>query len=278
MTEGAAWERQKNFRFQREGSTLQESQAPQTLKEFEAIHEDYAFFERHSNETLTSISAWLPHLPRRAGPLAALDFGAGSGTFTKQFLETAAYPTEELSLTLVEPDLGFRTQAVQRLEPFSDHPIEAWPLLEGQVGPKFDLIFSHHVLYYVPNLGDTLKWLCAALKPGGRMLISQGGQDNGLNKIVFAAFEFLGERSPYHYSEQTFELLQQLEVTVTVENVCSHVKFPDSREGRQRILRFLLSEHLDRCPKNLDEEVFEPLSSDGMITIRNLDQLFIVEK
>jgi SAM-dependent methyltransferase len=250
---------------------------PETLKSFSDLHQDYAFFEQHATETEQSLAAWLPLVRDRWTQLHALDFGAGSGSFTSQFLQRAGFPEQGLRLTLVEPDPGFREKAGRALAPFTAHPIQAWPLLERELEPTFDLIFSHHVLYYVPDLQTTLSRLVGALRPAGRMLLIQGGQGNGLNQLVFAAFKLLGETSPYHYSEDTLAALERLGTHPQVHKVHNVVDFPDSEEGRWRLLRFLLSEHLAKLEPAVALQLFEPFRRGDRIHIPNADELFVID-
>lgn len=247
-----------------------------TLKAFASLHDDYAFFEQHVDETKATLKAWLPLVKGRWQAPKVLDFGSGSGTFTSSFLEQVGFG-EGLRLTLVEPDPGFRSAAQQRLAPFSSHPIEAWPLLDSDLPPTFDLIFSHHVLYYVPNLEQTLHRLRQALNPGGLLLMVQGGKGNGMNKIVFAFFDLLGVEPPYRYSEETKELLSSLGIAFELCAVRSTLDFPDTLEGRRAILRFLLGEHNDKLPEKVGLELFEPFVEEGRIRIESYDELFVVE-
>lgn len=249
----------------------------ETLKSFAALHEDYAFFEAHATETRATIPIWLRLLADRRAPLSALDFGAGSGSFTSAFLRAAAFDPEGLQLTLVEPDEGYRDQALAALAPFTSHPIEAWPLLDRDIEPSFDLIFSHHVLYYVPNLEQTLARLIGGLRPGGRMMLVQGGENNGLNKLVFAAFKKIGEPPPYNYSEDTAESLRRLKVSFEVLPIFSTVDFADSLEARQRMLRFLLGEHLVKLDPSLALSLFDPFVENDRVHFDSTDELFVVD-
>lgn len=249
----------------------------ETLKSFVDLHQDYAFFERHATETEQSLAAWLPLVQGRWSRLKAMDFGAGSGSFTSRFLQAAGFNREGLRLTLVEPDPAFREQAVQALTPFTRHPIEAWPLVDRDLPPQFDLIFSHHVLYYVPNLEETLARLVGALLPGGRMLLVQGGDGNGLNQLVFAAFRHLEERPPYHYSEHTQTALRRLGVTLEVRRVESTVDFADSEQARWRILRFLLGEHVARLSPRVALDLFEPFLRGDRVHFDSSDEFFVVD-
>lgn len=244
-----------------------------TLKPFAALHRDYAFFEQHVDETEATLRAWLPLVRGRWDAPKVLDFGAGSGSFTSTFLK-AAELGEEMELTLVEPDPGFREMALRNLQSFQP---TAWPLLDRDLPPTFDLILSHHVLYYVPDLRTALSRLYNALKPGGRLLAVQGGRGNGMNTIVFAAFDHLGRESPYHYSEQTALLLEELGIPFRRSLVRSVLDFPDSEPGRLAILRFLLGENLAELPGRTALSWFDPFAREGRIRIPSADELFVVD-
>ena len=250
----------------------------ETLKSFAAIHDDYAFFEAHASEVEGTLSAWLPLVRDRWSALHALDFGAGSGSFSSTFLEEAAFPTESFELTIVEPDPGFRSQALQALQRFSQRPVQAWPLLDRDLEPTFDLIFSHHVLYYVPHLQETVRRLVEALKPKGRLLIVQGGGGNGLNQLVWAAFRLIGEKAPYNYSEDTQTVLRDLGVEVRLQTVRSTVEFPDNENNRWKILRFLLGEHLAKLTSEQALSLYEPFLKGGKVRFESADELFIVDR
>ena len=250
----------------------------ETLKSFGPLHQDYAFFEAHASEMEATLSAWLPLVQGRWSEVRALDFGAGSGSFTSQFLARAGFPPESLQLTLVEPDEGFRAQAQTILARFTSHPIQAWPLLDRDTTPTFDLIFSHHVLYYVPNLRQTLERLVNALKSGGLMMLVQAGRRNDLNRLVFAAFDLMGEPSPYNYSEDTAAALEHLGVLARVEDIPSTVNFADSTEARWRILRFLLADHVGKLAPEVALGLFEPFLRGDRVHFENHDQLFIIER
>jgi trans-aconitate 2-methyltransferase len=249
----------------------------ETLKSFASIRDDYAFFEQHASETEATLTAWLPLVAGRWSAVKALDFGAGSGSFTSSFLSRAGFSPESLELTLVEPDEGFRTAARQVLTPFSNSPVQVWPLLDRDIPPTFDLIFSHHVLYYVPNLEVTLRRLVGGLRPGGRMLLVQGGNGNGLNQLVFSAFRLMGESPPYRYSEDTEGALRQMGVRMEIQQVASALDFLDEEASRWKILRFLLGEHLARLEPAAALQLFEPFRTGDRIRFESRDELFVVD-
>lgn len=225
----------------------------ETRKQFAGLGEAYAFFQSHSSEARASRQAWLPLLPPR--PARMLDFGCGPG----DYLEGLLSHVQPRELSLVEPDPEFRRQAEQRLRPQN-----AWPGLPP--GHSFELIVSHHVLYYVPDLKETLAQLWDSLR--GRMILAQGGQDNGLNQILKAALN----PCPYYFSEDTAAALQEMKIphrVIEVEDLC---QFPDSEIGRRHILRFLLGK--DEGPLSL----LDPFHHHGQIQIPSRNQHFVIDR
>src|SRR5215813_5071187 len=101
-------------------------------KNFGPIRDDYLFFEEHATEAAEDLHAYMLHvhaLVTQSGPIRMLDFGSGSGRFAGQFLALARFPRERLWLSLVEPEEGYRRQALAHLQPFTAHPVQAWPVL-----------------------------------------------------------------------------------------------------------------------------------------------------
>jgi len=186
-----------------------------------------------------------------------LDFGCGPGDYLADLLKHI----QPESLYLVEPDATFRQQAQQRLQ-----PQQAWPALPED--EKFDCIVSHHVLYYVPDLKTTLSQLWNALQPGGRMILAQGGQENGLNQILKAALN----PCPYYFSEDTQAQLKELKIPHQILEVEDACQFPDEATHRRHILRFLLGER--EGPLSL----LDPFKQDDRIRIPSRNQHFIIDR
>lgn len=233
----------------------------ETRKEFAGLGEDYAFFQAHSSEAQASRDAWVPLLAGRKSP-RMLDFGTGPGDYLADFLAQANLQPADLSL--VEPDPHFLEIATRRLQAH-----QSWSQLPQEATDLFDVIVSHHVLYYVPNLSATLAGLWRALAPGGRMILAQGGRHNGLNQIMLAHFQ--GQKYPYYLSEDTRAALQQTAIPfreLEVEGAC---QFPDTPQGRRHILRFLLG-------PEARVELLDPFAQEGKIRIPASDQHFVIDK
>lgn len=184
-----------------------------------------------------------------------LDFGCGPGDYLEELLKHL----KPVELSLVEPDPEFRRKARERLL-----PKHAWARLP--TGQTFDLIVSHHVLYYVPDLKQTLSQLWDSLR--GRMLLAQGGKDNGLNQILKAALN----PCPYYFSEDTAAALAELEIPYRILEVEDACTFPDSPSARRHILRFLLGQ--EEGPL----ELLDPFQKHDHIHIPSRNQHFIIDR
>ena len=71
-----------------------------------------------------------------------LDFGCGDGGFTTKILVQSQWLPERLWLAIVEPDVTYRQQAVDRLQAFTPHPVQAWPALPPHLNACFELILQ----------------------------------------------------------------------------------------------------------------------------------------
>ena len=121
-----------------------------SIKNFETIRDDYLFFQEHSTEAKEDLLAYLPHLQAMStedGAIRMMDFGSGSGLFTRQFLLQAGWFPEQLRLSLVEPDAVYRQQSLKELKAFTLDPIHSLPELTLKLDNQFDLILANHVLY-----------------------------------------------------------------------------------------------------------------------------------
>src|SRR5262249_28788500 len=152
-------------------------------KNFGPIRDDYLFFEEHATEAAEDLCAYMPHvhaLATGSGLVRMLDFGSGSGRFSCQFLALARFPQERLWLSLVEPEEVYRQRAIEQLQTFTTHPVQAWPALLPNLEAYFDLVLANHVFYYVPNLNEVLAGILRALTTPGLFLTAMAGQRNVL--------------------------------------------------------------------------------------------------
>lgn len=239
-------------------------------KDFDSIADDYAFFEQHATEAQEDARAYLSEvagLKPASGVTRMLDFGCGSGAFTMRFLELAGWPPERLRLTLVDPAVSVRRQAVARLTPYTAAPIVDSDELPAGLGGGFEVVLSNHALYYVTDLQATLSRLIEALAPTGVLLAATAARTNALIEFWIAGFKLLGREVPYNTSEDVERVLQALGTEYRKHRVPYELTFRDTEENRMRIIRFLLADHLAEMPLPPLLEMFDRYTRAGRIEI-----------
>ncbi len=250
-----------------------------STKEFGPIRSDYTFFEDHANEAAEDVRAYMPHVQPLATanrPIRMLDFGCGEGRLLLRFLESAEFPSENLSLSLVEPDDVYRRQAVERLQPLTTHPINAWPEIPSELGARFDLVLANHVFYYVSNLDDVVATIHGALAPSGLFLAAIAGPRNTLIQFWNHCFALIGKPVPYNTAED-FELaLERQKVVYCKEEVQYELAFPDAEENRLSICRFLMGSYYPEVPRQAMVDLFNPYALDGKIAMSITHEHFVV--
>lgn len=253
---------------------------PETSNSFEAIHDDYAFFEAHSTEAAADVRGYLPHLKQLAAGTSTirfLDFGCGPGNFTAKLLAQAQLPPERLQLTLVEPDAGYLQQAAVRLQPYSTHPIHTCFPLPADLSASFDTILSNHVLYFVPALQQAICAILGALAKPGLFLASMAGFPSVLIQLWTAGFDQLKRPLPYYTAEDLEQVLSEMAVPFQIQRIEYEINFPDSTANRMHILRFLLSAYLSEVDLPTMLALFEPYKQGERIIIPTTHQQYIVK-
>lgn len=257
---------------------------PATSKDFGPISEAYAFFQSHATELENDAHAHANEAKAVVpdeGPIRLLDFGSGDGTLTARFLELAAWPPERLHLALTEPAEAVRKRAVERLRPFTAHPIAdapAPPIAPPEAPAGFDLVLSNHSLYYVPDLEAALDALLDAPASGGTVLISIAGTGNVLVGFWLQAFAWLGQPVPYHSADNVAVVLHDRGVPFKAHQIPYTLSFDDTQDNRMLILRFLLADHLGALPEDRLLALFDPHVHDGRVVIETGHEQFILHR
>jgi SAM-dependent methyltransferase len=248
-------------------------------KSFGPIRDAYTFFQQHATEAEEDIRAYLPHihsLVQGDSLLRILDFGCGDGVFSAALLAGAHIPPARLRLTLVEPDEVYRHQAVERLQPFTTQPIQAWPALPTHLQAGVDLVVANHVLYYVPNLHGTLSDLLRTLATPGLFLAAMGGWDNTLAQFCLHCFDVMGKPFPFHTSEDCETVLTSLGETYCTEDVHYTLIFPDTEEHRLTMGRFLMGDDFHAVPQQAMVQGFDPYTHAGQISMQIMHRHYMV--
>lgn len=123
---------------------------------------------------------------RLQGDETILDVGCGDGKITADF----AHHVPHGSVTGIDSSPEMIAYATQTYAT-ADYPNLTFACMDARRIPftnTFDLIFSNSVLQWVDDHLAVLKGASAALRPGGRLVISCGGQGNA-GQILEAVFE-----------------------------------------------------------------------------------------
>lgn len=250
-------------------------------KHFGSIRDDYAFFLQHSTEAEADLRAYAPHLHGLAmgdESYRMLDFGCGDGGFTAKFLVQSRWLPERLWLAIVEPDATYRQQAVDRLQAFTPHPVQAWPALPPHLNACFELILANHVLYYVRDLKGTLSAILHALATPGLFLAAMAGRANALAQFSRRCFDILGKPFPFKTSEDVEIALAGLGEDYDAEEVHYELVFPDAEEHRLSMGRFLMGSDFDAVPRRAILAGFDPYSNAGKIAMQVVHKHFTVRR
>lgn len=243
---------------------------PSAPIDYARIRGDFAFFLAHSTETEAQIAALRPHLARLARQprtVRLLDFGCGDGRFIEQLLRAAGPAPDCLALSLVEPVEDQRAEAAARLAPLAGGVAATGVLPQDAAGAGFDLILANHSLYYVPDPAASVAALFAGLAPGGRLIAALLDRDNALARLWQAAFAAVGAAFPFALAHEIEAVLCRQGVTPERETIHYTIAFPDTREARHRILRFLLGANLEGLPDARASALFAPYRRGGSVVI-----------
>lgn len=125
-------------------------------------------------------------------PGKLLDYGCGTGEFLAHMHSRGFLPTG------IEPSVQAREQSIMN---HSLHVVTSISDLSPQ--EQFETITLWHVLEHIHDLRKTLKWLYAALKPGGKLIIAVPNLesfDSRFYSVDWAALDV--PRHLYHFREQ----------------------------------------------------------------------------
>ena len=251
-----------------------------TLKNFEDVVSNYSFFEKHSTE-LESLRALILELladfSPKARPVSFLDLGCGDGNLSV-FLESRIPALKgNTKFWLIEPSDTSREKAIRSVGPLSRGPLEAHHFLPDRFSPavKFDLGFSIHSLYYVPNLEVSLGVILERMGEGSMFLAAVENSMSPWVVLWQAFFRLLGKPLPYNLSEDIEKALKSLRANYRIESCRSVTEFPDTTENRRHVARFLCEPYYSLLPELQILSLFDPLSAGGKIRTENVDDVFV---
>ncbi len=212
-------------------------------------------------------------------PGRLLDFGCGDGHFLEKTLRAAGIMLRSLDITVLDLVDEYRAKAAQCLAPWSRDPVQSWIELPKPHVEQFDRVVVNHVLYYVPDLAETLNALWALLLNDGKMYITMGHeQENAWAASWIGIFDAAGKPKPWHRSSEVRQRLEERGWSYHIQKVTSQLVFDDTAENRHSIGRLIFAEYLASLDPNVIDARFDLYAEAGMITMPLLDEIYCVEK
>lgn len=249
-------------------------------KDFHSIENDYQFFMKSATEAEQDLAEHLNELKRLAipdGELSLLDFGCGQGDFSEALLSALQLPPERLRLSLLEPVAEHRQQASARLADYCQPPITEFPLLEELGATSFDFILANHSGYYVKSAKEVVAGFASKLKPSGIAILAIAGFENFLLQLWQVGFNSIGRKVPYWTAEDYVEECAQAGISLRSKQVPYQLRFVDSSENRDKILRFLFGEFWPLIDHDLLRAEFQPFAVDDHIIVDTSSRHLVLE-
>ncbi len=248
-----------------------------TRKSFDELISDYDFFVSHSSEAAANCQGIIESLSCLSPPKIRdfFDFGCGDGAFTHSLLTKLRLPNLQ-TITLIEPQESYLSTAIKKLSPIAiTHGYRNFP----ESGISFDLGISNHVLYYVPDLIDTISSISNCLQNAFAMILVHANEENDLIKFWKIAFDQIGSKVPYNLASDLKEALEASGLRYSLKTVESHLKFADLPGNRLKILRFLLGHHYSSQNDTKLLRIFDEfrVANEDQICMSLSDDIYLLE-
>lgn len=223
-------------------------------KEFSDILSDYDFFKTNCNEDENMLSIFVREIMSfvelnsfkftNENGLKLLDFGSGDGKFLESLIKNKVIPNIFNSeFSLVEPDAIYRLEALKRLGHYTRSPIV---MLDKNLSlmshlHKFDLILANHVLYYVDDFKSTMDAFFECKSSNGKLIISMSEKRHALCHLLQEFCNLNEVEYPYYVASDLLNYLDKNSIQYKSKHVLSELRFKNSVENLDKIVRFILS-------------------------------------
>lgn len=233
-------------------------------KEFSEILTDYDFFKNNCNEDQNMLNIFTQELLKlnqlntskanNSYNPKVLDFGCGNGTFLKRLISSKLFQNVfSTEIYLVEPDPIYRIEAMKALAHYTYTPLRILNnnLANNNIHYKFDLIISNHVLYYVTDLDATMDSFFKSLAPNGKIIISLAEKNHGLCNLLQSFCDLKGATYPYYIASDLISYLKRNSINYEIFPVLSELRFKNTSENINKIIRFVLSDKYAQLKSDL---------------------------
>ena len=252
-----------------------------SISSFDPIISAYNFFRNHSSEAKQDVIAYARavHFWGRLGHIQRiLDFGCGDGIFGTEMLKMANASAQNLELTLVDVAKQSRKKARELYSKLKVKEVSDYSMIEDEQLEQHDLIFANHSLYFADDLAKDLNQLLDQLSPRGLFLATLAGTNNFLVQIWKEAFHSIAKQIPFYVAEDFEHLVAgRTGLSYSKTPINYIIKFPDTKENRLQLPRFLLSDYMKYISEKLLLSLFDPYSNGKEVLIFNQHYLYSVE-
>jgi len=171
---------------------------------------------------------------------------------------------------------GYRQQAIAQLQPFTAHPVQAWPALLPDVEAHFELVLANHVFTMSQSRCSAGRH-SARFNPLWPFPHGYGRTEQHTDSILELLFcPQLGSLS-LSTQPKTLRLPWPNRERVTAnKRYSTSLVFPDAEENRLKILRFLLGSYFDEVPRQAMVDLFNPYAHAGRIVIQTVHEQFVI--
>jgi ubiquinone/menaquinone biosynthesis C-methylase UbiE len=250
-------------------------------KSFQDVEKDYRFFEQCVDEIDRTLEIWQPILSGISSTgqkVRILDFGCGTGTFTLRALREWAIAPDQVSLFLLDPAESHVQQALGALkrEGYSDSTVIS--AVSNLPDDSIDIIWSHHVFYYVPDIEGVLRDLKRCLSRDGMMLCAISGEKSGAGNLQEEALATGGLDSPYRTGVEVCQHFQRQFPYCDAQPYHIRIQMKDLLENRESIMRFLVGEFRDLVDWEGCLALFDPFSDGETIHVPSEELSIVVRK
>lgn len=126
--------------------------------------------ERQGSPESTEVGKFLQHALQKYSPGSVLEFGPGSGFFTRQIFNAPSVK-QYCAVDIVQPCLDYVKEGIAAKQTRIKSEFICGDFLKQEFGQKYDLIIFMSTLHHIPNRVEYLKKCAALLSNRGTVII-----------------------------------------------------------------------------------------------------------
>lgn len=206
-----------------------------------------------------------------------LDYGCGDGRFLQSLIINKSFSQlKAIELTLVEPNLNFKTMASDRLSPYFEKKILWIDSNLKEINSGYNVIFANHLLQHVDQLKMKMAKLMQSLDYGGRLILTLSRFDHPLSNLVEVLAQHKGVALPSNSAMKLFHVLYEYGFYYDTIDVHSVLRLPNSEESKNKILAIALSGNKNLYSEGIVSNFFDIHTYNKDLVIPLVDQIVVV--